>query len=760
MIGIRDQTKIQTLENAWRNCGVLNTSSTGDSVCLPISDVRNVSNINYAFAVDGIDSDEVRLGLGNFKGKNSYIDNVATMETVDPNVVKTAVGTFQNNQFRGTSTGASGEENRTNLITMFANNVDLTVNGDSSDKTNGKDIFTKLFDADQAIKAEEGADTTTLTHTHKQYIAYLDGHTTCFSKNQGGTTIGDGTVAAMEKKDNTNVFIFDDETTPDESKPTATGTGLLQTEVAFEVVDQDGTNKNILSKTINVNKIQLASRGDTQTVSVGTGTLTGIRYLRDGITFSWDGTPCTSRDILINSTATFPNNMHFRICHQITVEKDSTLTIGPGAKIGLARDKATNRVGSLLVESGATVNIESGGKILIEGPITNNGTINNSGTITIDPLADDYTGTITNNGTINNNNGGIIDNNGEIDNSNGSTMTNYSTINNKKGGKIVNNGVIANSITTVKDKTIRGTIINNGEIDNQFGGTINNKWQIQNRITDSPRIDTSDSIIKNAGTINNNVLGVISIQTTLSNELNGTINNNDNALITILDANVSAFSYVPTRGSYGILKNWTDGTINITGSSNILVKKTLENMGDIHIKESSRNTQLQSNGLNAVIQNTGGIYIYKNGVLSVINGGKLINGIQEPPEGGAIFNLKKEGRFFVGQDTIPFTDGNNDRLFGTGVEYNSNEPPTIESSPIFTAAENQTAIGTVIVTDPEEATLSYSVSGTELAISSSGVLTFVTAPDYETQETYTATVTVSDGTNSVTQDIQVNVIQE
>ena len=49
------------------------------------------------------------------------------------------------------------------------------------------------------------------------------------------------------------------------------------------------------------------------------------------------------------------------------------------------------------------------------------------------------------------------------------------------------------------------------------------------------------------------------------------------------------------------------------------------------------------------------------------------------------------------------------------------------------------------------------VSGDELAITSAGVLTFVEAPDYETKATYTATVTASDGTNTTTQDITVNV---
>ncbi|MDA9757460.1 DUF5011 domain-containing protein [Pseudomonadota bacterium] len=82
--------------------------------------------------------------------------------------------------------------------------------------------------------------------------------------------------------------------------------------------------------------------------------------------------------------------------------------------------------------------------------------------------------------------------------------------------------------------------------------------------------------------------------------------------------------------------------------------------------------------------------------------------------------------------------------------------PVITSSDTFVADENQTAIGTVTATDLQ--TVSFSVSGTELQITSGGVLTFVTAPDYETKSVYTATVTATDASsNSSTQDITVNV---
>ena len=71
-------------------------------------------------------------------------------------------------------------------------------------------------------------------------------------------------------------------------------------------------------------------------------------------------------------------------------------------------------------------------------------------------------------------------------------------------------------------------------------------------------------------------------------------------------------------------------------------------------------------------------------------------------------------------------------------------------------------MGQVIAYDPEGDTIIYSISGSDLNISSSGVLSFAISPDYETQNVYLATVNVSDGSLSSTQDITINIndIQE
>ena len=81
------------------------------------------------------------------------------------------------------------------------------------------------------------------------------------------------------------------------------------------------------------------------------------------------------------------------------------------------------------------------------------------------------------------------------------------------------------------------------------------------------------------------------------------------------------------------------------------------------------------------------------------------------------------------------------------------------SSASFSALENQTSIGTVTATDidTDDSSIIFSVSGSELSITSGGVLTFVSAPDYETKSSYTATITATDGTNSSTQDITVKI---
>jgi serralysin len=86
--------------------------------------------------------------------------------------------------------------------------------------------------------------------------------------------------------------------------------------------------------------------------------------------------------------------------------------------------------------------------------------------------------------------------------------------------------------------------------------------------------------------------------------------------------------------------------------------------------------------------------------------------------------------------------------------------PTISSATSFTIEENELAIGTLTVVDPEGGSFTYTVAGTDgslINISNSGVLTFKTAPDFETKTSYSFTVTVSDGVNSSTKEFTISI---
>ena len=99
----------------------------------------------------------------------------------------------------------------------------------------------------------------------------------------------------------------------------------------------------------------------------------------------------------------------------------------------------------------------------------------------------------------------------------------------------------------------------------------------------------------------------------------------------------------------------------------------------------------------------------------------------------------------------------------------NNPPPTITSGSSVSTPENATAVLTVTASNPKNGSLSYSLTGgadqTLFNIdSASGLLSFKTAPDFENptdsdhNNVYSVQVQVSDDTNSVTQNIQVSVV--
>ena len=108
------------------------------------------------------------------------------------------------------------------------------------------------------------------------------------------------------------------------------------------------------------------------------------------------------------------------------------------------------------------------------------------------------------------------------------------------------------------------------------------------------------------------------------------------------------------------------------------------------------------------------------------------------------------------------SDGVNSSSQSISVTINDlNESPKIVSSSL-SVNENSTSIGSISASDPEGDTITYSISGTDASSisvnSSSGALTFNTAPDYETKTSYSITASVTDGTNSASEGITISIV--
>ena len=105
--------------------------------------------------------------------------------------------------------------------------------------------------------------------------------------------------------------------------------------------------------------------------------------------------------------------------------------------------------------------------------------------------------------------------------------------------------------------------------------------------------------------------------------------------------------------------------------------------------------------------------------------------------------------------------------YGSG---SSNSAPTITNTSLsISVVENQTSAFTVTATDADNDSLTYTISGTDSSlfeITSSGVVTFSTAPDFEipsdadSDNIYNLTASVSDGSLSDSKDFTVTVTND
>lgn len=229
-----------------------------------------------------------------------------------------------------------------------------------------------------------------------------------------------------------------------------------------------------------------------------------------------------------------------------------------------------------------------------------------------------------------------------------------------------------------------------------------------------------------------------------------------------------------TKSSYSITVTATDNGSPLLSASKA-VTISINNLNETPTNISLDNASVAENqpsgttvgNLSTTDPDTGNTFTY-----SIVGGDAAsfsISGNQLKT--AASFDYETKNSYSV---TIRSTDQGGltfDKIFTVSIT-NVNEAPTItapNSGNAYSAnvAENTTSVADVDATDIEGSTLTYSLSGTDAARftinSTTGVVTFTTAPDFETpsdvggNNVYDFIVTVSDGSLSDTQDFNITV---
>jgi hypothetical protein len=270
-------------------------------------------------------------------------------------------------------------------------------------------------------------------------------------------------------------------------------------------------------------------------------------------------------------------------------------------------------------------------------------------------------------------------------------------------------------------------------------------------VNDAPTIDIASTI-----QVAENQIAVTTVSTSDvdEDELTLTLGGNDVSSFNLSSDNVLTFKEAPdfeTKSSYSITLSLTDGTETVTKDISV----TVTNINDVAPEFTSEATfsaaenQTAIGSVVATDAEGDEITFTVSGTELAITSAGVLTFVSAPD-----YETKA-----THTATVTASDGTNSTTQDITVSVtNINDvAPELTSEATFSAAENQTVIGTVTATDAEGDEVTFTISGDELAITSAGVLTFVSAPDYETKDAYTATVTANDGTNSTTQSITVNV---
>ena len=282
-------------------------------------------------------------------------------------------------------------------------------------------------------------------------------------------------------------------------------------------------------------------------------------------------------------------------------------------------------------------------------------------------------------------------------------------------------------------------------------------------ITDVDETDPNESPTISSSTTfsaaeNQTSIGSISASDADGDSLTYTISGSE---INISSSGVLTFASAPnyeTKSSYTATVTVSDGTVSITQNITINITDVSE---AVAVNDTSSGIEDDNIRVDVLTNDT---FSALDVTLTATDGSNMTVEVQNDATSVAEYGrptiIYSPDANWFGTDSFTYTvssGGESDQGTVTVTVTSVNDAPVISSSATFSAAENQTAIGSVTATDADGDSLTYSITGSEINISSSGVLSFATAPDYETKTSYTATVTVSDGTASTTQNITVNI---
>jgi hypothetical protein len=118
---------------------------------------------------------------------------------------------------------------------------------------------------------------------------------------------------------------------------------------------------------------------------------------------------------------------------------------------------------------------------------------------------------------------------------------------------------------------------------------------------------------------------------------------------------------------------------------------------------------------------------------------------------------------YNGTDTFTYTITQGDKTSSADVTVTIeavNDAPSIDITSTILVAENQTAVTTVSVSDVDEDDLTLTLSGTDadsFDLSTDNVLTFKEAPDFETKSSYSISLSLIDGIETVAKELIIDI---